>query len=82
MYYRKIWTAVNKKRAAHGLPPRKITDVANTNVKNIKYENKNSSSSQANKVSSASTTETTGKKMGIAAKANMVKNYNEKNNKK
>lgn len=72
---------VNKKRAAQGLPPRKITDVANTNVKNIKYDNKPANNTQA-KSSGATAAPSTEKKLGIAAKANLVKEYNEKNAKK
>ncbi len=80
---------VNKKREAQGLPPRKITTVANANVKNIKYDNttatKNSTTQNPKSVSSsgkAPAASGTGKKMGIAAKANMVKEFNEKNSKK
>ena len=75
---------VNKKRAAQGLPPRKITEVANTNVKNINSSKpvttQNTKGASSN--SSASVTNTgEGKKLGIAAKANLVKEYNEKNKK-
>ncbi len=77
---------VNKKRVAQGLPPRKITEVANVNVKNIKYENKPAStqkttSTQSSSSSSNTSASTSDKKMSIAAKANMVKSYNEKNKK-
>ncbi len=70
---------VNKKRAAQGLPPKKITEVANVNVKNIKVENKSVQNTKTN--NSSSNYVPTGKKMGIAEKANMVKKYNENNKK-
>lgn len=73
---------INKKRAAKGLPPKKITEVANVNVKNIKYDNKQTNTKTAVvQNDTKSTSETSAKKMGIAAKANMVKNYNENNKK-
>lgn len=69
---------LNKKRAKQGLPPQKITTVANTNVKNIKVESKKPvNSSNAPKTSAG----VNYKKGGIAAKANMVRDYNEKKNK-
>lgn len=67
-------TKLNKKRAKKGLPPQKITTAANTNVKNIKVNN-NSTNSDKKPNTSAGVTY---KKGGIAAKANMVKEYNEK----
>ena len=66
---------LNKKRAKQGLPPQKITAAANTNVKNIKT-NTSSSSNNTNKANTSAGV--TYKKGGIAAKANMVKEYNEK----
>lgn len=69
---------LNKKRAKQGLPPQKITSVANTSVKNIKVEPK----MPTNNVSTSNTSSgVTYKKGGIAAKANMVKDYNDKKNK-
>ncbi len=65
---------LNKKRAKQGLPPQKISAAANTNVKNIKTTTTNSNSSNKTNTSSG----VTYKKGGIAAKANMVKEYNEK----
>ena len=72
---------LNKKRAKQGLPPQKITATANTNVRNIKVNTNNSANvnSKANNTNTAS--EVTYKKGGIAAKANMVKQYNDKNTK-
>lgn len=63
---------MNKKRAKKGLPPQKITAAANTNVKNIKV-NTNNDVKKPNTSSGV-----TYKKGGIAAKANMVKEYNDK----
>lgn len=63
---------MNKKRAKKGLPPQKITSAANTNVKNIKV-NTNNDERKANTSAGVNY-----KKGGIAAKANMVKEYNEK----
>lgn len=71
---------LNKKRAKQGLPPQKITNAANTNVKNIKVnDNSKNSANAQNKPKTSSGV--TYKKGGIAAKANMVKEYNDKNNK-
>lgn len=71
----------NKKRAKKGLPPKKITTAATTNVKNIKNEDNKVSVSKSgngnNSVSQASSN-TEGSKKGIAAKANLVKKYNDK----
>lgn len=73
----------NKKRAKKGLPPKKITTAAATNVKNIKNENNNKadttkvSNTETGNVSGASTG-TGASKKGIAAKANLVKKYNDK----
>ena len=69
---------MNKKRAKQGLPPQKITNAANTNVKSIK-SNANVNTNANNKTNKSSNV--TYKKGGIAAKANMVKEYNDKNNK-
>lgn len=78
---------VNKQRAAQGLPPKKITEVANSNVKNIS-SNKPATSKPASTQNTKNTTSTgtssnsgEGKKLGIAAKANLVKEFNEKNKK-
>ena len=71
---------INKKRAAQGLPPKKITEVANVNTKNVKSNNvpaQNTKSTPKNETAYVPT----GKKMGIADKANMVKKYNENSKK-
>ena len=64
---------INKKRAKKGLPPQKITAAANTNVKNIKVNSNTDSDKKPNTSAGVSY-----KKGGIAAKANMVKEYNDK----
>ncbi len=69
---------INKKRAKQGLPPQKITSVANTSVKNIKVEPKKPASNAGTPNTSAGVSYNKG---GIAAKANMVKDYNDKKNK-
>lgn len=63
---------VNKKRAKQGLPPKKITAAAGTNVKNIKYEENKPAEKpeQINKSASG--------KGSISAKANLVSKYNNK----
>lgn len=68
---------LNKKRAKKGLPPQKITTAANTNVKNIKVNTNNNNSNNDRKPNTSAGV--TYKKGGIAAKANMVKEYNDKN---
>jgi len=73
---------VNKKRAAQGLPPRKITEVATINVKNIKVENKPQTNTKPAVTNTNTNTTSSGKKTSMAAKANMVKDFNERNNKK
>ena len=65
---------LNAKRAKQGLPPQKISAAANVNVKSIKNSASDSGNSEKKNTSSG----VTYKKGGIAAKANMVKEYNEK----
>lgn len=67
---------INKKRAKKGLPPQKISSVANTNVKNIKTNNNNYKS--VNDKTPNTSAGVSYKKGGIAAKANMVQQYNDK----
>lgn len=72
----------NKKREKMGLPPKKITTAATTNVKNIRNENNNdntlkSGNSYSDDLSKTSSNNESSKK-GIAAKANLVKKYNDK----
>lgn len=72
----------NKKRAKKGLPPKKITTAATTNVKNIKNENNSANAIKSSNVNSenvsASQSNTNSSKKGIAAKANLVNKYNDK----
>lgn len=71
-----------KKRERMGIESnsRQISNAANMNVKNIKYENSSDTSVEG---SSSNTDVTTvkPKKGSIAARANMVKDFNEKNKK-
>lgn len=64
---------VNKKRAKQGLPPKKITTAATTNVKNIKVEE-----SKPVQKPVETNTNSTSNKGGIASKANLVNKYNKK----
>lgn len=71
----------NKKRAKKGLPPKKITTAATTNVKNIKNENNKvdiSKDTNGNNNITQASSNTESSKKGIAAKANLVKKYNDK----
>lgn len=75
----------NKKREKKGLPPNKITDVANTRTSNVKVDNKNTvkpSNTTNNNESNSSNSNSNVKSGSIASKANLVKEFNEKNNKK
>lgn len=69
---------LNKKREKQGLPPQKISAAANTNVKSIKAD---AGSAKTEVKTSNTSSGTTYKKGGIAAKANMVKDFNDKKNK-
>lgn len=60
----------NKKRAKKGLEPRKITNLAQTNVKNIKNTEETREKEETKPASK--------NKGGIAAKANLASKYNEK----
>ncbi|MGN0371033.1 MAG: YidC/Oxa1 family membrane protein insertase [Butyrivibrio sp.] len=77
---------VNAKRAMKGLPPKKITNSATSYVEQVKkQEAMEARKGQRDEDIKKSTDyyNTTGKKPGIlAAKANMVKMYNEKNSNK
>ena len=64
----------NKKREKRGLPPKKITSVATTNVKNMGNEYVDNKSSKTNNVNNSSKN----KKGSIASKANLVEKYNKK----
>lgn len=78
----------NKKRAKKGLPPQKVTNIAHVNAKNIeskvveqKSKVKDNKEEQIKKSTEyySKGNQNTG---SIASKANMVKMYNEKNDKK
>lgn len=76
----------NEKRAKMGLPPQKITNQAKVNVKNIKAPEKPQiSEEERNKMIQNSTeyynSQSEAKPGSIAAKAQMVKKYNEKHKK-
>ena len=64
----------NKKREKRGLPPKKISSVATTNVKNIGNESVEKKSQNTNNVNNSSKN----KKGSIASKANLVEKYNKK----
>lgn len=73
---------VNKKRANKGLPPQQVTSIAKYNTKNI--ERKKISEEERQEEIKKSTdyynSGSTAKPGSIRAKANMVKQYNERNN--
>lgn len=72
----------NKKREKMGLPPQKITETANTSLKGIKANAASVSTktdNQSNKNNKNVSSNVKYKEGGIAAKANMVKQYNDKN---
>ena len=75
----------NKKRAKKGLPPQKVTSVANINTKNIENkptnEKNNKNKEEQIKKSTEYYNKSNAKPGSLAAKANMVSLYNEKNNK-
>lgn len=78
----------NEKRAKRGLPPNKVTSVASQSVKNVQNQEELDARKQARaeererKIKEASEyySNRSGKKGGLASKANMVKQYDEKNN--
>lgn len=75
---------INAKRAKQGLPPQKITNTAKINTKHI--ENKETSAEEKQEKMKKSTdyykNTSTAKPGSLAAKAQMVKQYNEKNARK
>jgi YidC/Oxa1 family membrane protein insertase len=74
----------NKKREKQGLPPQKITNTAKINTKNIeRVETSAEEKEQKIKKSTDYYNSTSTAKPGsLAAKAQMVKQYNERNTKK
>lgn len=80
---------MEKKRAKKGLPPQKITNQAHQNVKNINTTTINKGNSgeenqmnNAKKIEQAYSMAKNAKAGSIAAKANMVRDYDERNKKK
>ncbi|MDO4339709.1 MAG: membrane protein insertase YidC [Eubacteriales bacterium] len=77
---------MEKKREKAGLPPQKITNQAHQNVKNINKITKGSSGAnaeeRAKKVEESYQKASNAKPGSITAKANMVRDYNERNKKK
>lgn len=74
---------VNAKRAAMGLPPQKITNAAKQNTRSIENNSEKKKNVQEKaKASSEYYNNAAGSKQGsLKSKANMVKQYNEKNKK-
>ena len=77
----------NKKREKAGLPPQKITQQARQNVRNIEFEERAEKETQKNQPNVSETTayyrENTEYAPGsLAAKANMVRQFDEKNSKR
>ena len=79
---------IEAKRAKKGLPPSKITSQAHQNVRNIqprqitKGSGSEDSVSREKKVENAYNQAASAKKGSITAKANLVREYNERNKKK
>lgn len=77
---------MEKKRAKAGLPPQKITNQAHQSVKNINKIEKGQSGTDADarakKVEESYQKASNAKPGSITAKANMVRDYNERNKKK
>lgn len=76
----------NAKRAKQGLPPQTLSTKANTNTKNIQQkleETKRKNLEKVEEIKKSTNYYNDGSNKGsLAAKANMVAKYNEKNNKK
>lgn len=76
---------INKKRAKQGLPPQKITQQAKINVRNLEKDTEKETKDNAEERSKATeyyNSTTTAKPGSLAAKANMVKQFDEKNTRK
>ena len=78
---------MNKKREKQGLPPQKITNQARTNVRNLEVdqeakEKRKQASDKKMQDSTAYYNSANAKPGSLAAKANMVRQYDERNNKK
>ncbi len=75
---------INAKRAKQGLPPQKITNTAKINTKHIEHKETSVEEKQENMKKSTDyyKSTSTAKPGSLAAKAQMVKQYNEKNARK
>lgn len=77
---------IEKKREKQGLPPQKITNQAHQNVKNInrveKGASNTSASERAKKVEESYQKASNAKPGSITAKANMVRDFDERNKRK
>jgi len=77
---------MEEKRAKKGLPPQKITTQAHQSVRNINTEKasaaKQNNTSNAKKVETAYQNSRNAKPGSITAKANMVRDFDERNKKK
>lgn len=75
----------NKKRQKQGLPPQKISNTAKLSTKNIEQREAMSEEEKAEKIKKSTEyykNTSTAKPGSLASKAQMVKQYNERNNKK
>lgn len=74
---------VNKKRAKKGLPPQQVTSAAKASTKNIerKVVSEEDRQAEIKKSTDYYNSGSTAKPGSLRAKANMVRQYNEKNNK-
>ncbi len=72
---------VNKKRAKQGLPPKTLTNATKVNTKNVGIKEKTKEERQEEIKKSTDYYNTSGKPGSLRSKANMVKQYNERNNK-
>ena len=77
----------NKKREKQGLPPQKITNQAKMNVRNLEVDQdakqkQAQSAAQKRQESTAYYNSANAKPGSLAAKANMVKQFDERNSKK
>lgn len=78
---------INKKREKQGLPPQKITNQAKINVRNLEVDQEAKQKQQQNSVQKKQNStdyynSASAKPGSIAAKANMVKQFDERNSKK
>ncbi len=71
----------NKKRAKKGLPPKTLKTAAKTNTRNVESKAKSLEERQEEIKKSTNYYNSSGKSGSLRSKANMVKQYNERNNK-